>query len=625
MENIFRLLQLMDEAPRISQRELAKQSGLSLGSVNALVAELQEKNLIHVEKQGHSSVYQITGEGGALLRRLMLARRQHKLRLKPLAGPVRTAVILAAGRQKDFPGPVCLLPLPRGGTLLARSLSILRENGVEEIIVVGGYALDALREALSPAEQLVENPQYRFTGTMTSLAAAAPLLKGKDFLLLEGDLVYERQLIPKVLENDTPSCIVTANVSGSGDEAYVEEDALGDLVTISMDLRQLNRISGEMIGVSKISAELFDRMMETFAENENPFFNYEYLLANLAHLYRIRCLRVDDLSWGEVDNNAQYQHILSATFPTIVKREEVSRLHDAQALLRTVFSTQEDLVLTPAGGMTNSNYRFQWDGCAYILRIPYPSTASMIDRRQEAVNNAWASEAGLNAETLYFDPDTGIKVTRCIPEAETLLNTTARLPGMMQEIAALLRRLHTSGAPLAGEFSFLAELERYEEINRRLGGFWPEDYAAFRAQVMTLRRLQERLYAAAKAPCHNDLVAQNLVRGKDRLYLIDWEYAGMNDPAWDLASYLQECEHTPEEADYFLSCYDPDADLSYLRDRIQIQMVYQDLLWSVWTWAKEAGGNDYGTYGADRYRRCHQRLAQFRAAHEEAWLQTPQS
>ena len=110
-------------------------------------------------------------------------------------------------------------------------------------------------------------------------------------------------------------------------------------------------------------------------------------------------------------------------------------------------------------------------------------------------------------------------------------------------------------------------------------------------------------------PCHNDAVPENFIKSADgRLYLIDWEYSGMNDPMADLAALFLESSFTDENQDYVLNRYfDSDVPV-HAQEKILCYQILWDYLWAQWTVIKEAKGDDFGTYGMDRYTRAIQNL-----------------
>ena len=118
--------------------------------------------------------------------------------------------------------------------------------------------------------------------------------------------------------------------------------------------------------------------------------------------------------------------------------------------------------------------------------------------------------------------------------------------------------------------------------------------------------------------CHNDLVAENFIKNEKRMYLIDWEYAGMNDPMWDVAAHLLECEFSAEEEELFLHYYfEGDICTKVHRQKILIFKICQDVLWSTWTIAKEMKGEDFGTYGLDRLHRAQRNICEYKRIYEK--------
>lgn len=106
-------------------------------------------------------------------------------------------------------------------------------------------------------------------------------------------------------------------------------------------------------------------------------------------------------------------------------------------------------------------------------------------------------------------------------------------------------------------------------------------------------------------PCHNDLVPENLVKsGDDKIYLIDWEYAGMNDPVWDLAAHSLESSFSSKDDELFLSLYFTEGITDEIRTRFMMHKIFQDFIWSLWTVYREAEGDDFGDYGINRHNRA---------------------
>lgn len=216
---------------------------------------------------------------------------------------LRTACILAAGlgtRLGDLPHPKGFLQL-HGQTLIERSLDLLRRHGIRRIVVVTGH-LGHFYEAL-PGIETVPNPAYATTGSLASLAAAAPRLD-EDFLLLESDLVYEPRALATLLEHPHPDLVLLSGPTGAGDEVYVQADATGRLQRMSKDRADLQHVTGELVGISRVSTRLLQDLVR------DPRGAYETDgLVRCARSHEILCPLVPDLLWGEVDDPGHLRRV----------------------------------------------------------------------------------------------------------------------------------------------------------------------------------------------------------------------------------------------------------------------------------------------------------------------------
>jgi thiamine kinase-like enzyme/choline kinase len=522
---------------------------------------------------------------------------------------IKSAVILAAGENEDFDTPVGFLSL-ENQTLIQRSIDILQANGIEKIIIVAGHKREYYHKIKSNNIQVVDNLKYKWTGTMYSLALAERYIN-EDFILLDGDLVFENRAIKGLLECNNSTAILIASESGSGDEAFVEiRDRL--VYKISKERQQLRQIDGEMIGVSVISLDIFHQMIQEYIGNRNPYLSYEYILLELAKRCDIGYIKIDGLAWSDIDNIADYKKVHQNIWPQIKKRENEQHLQEIRQYIKEAFAVRDECIgeIVTLGGMTNTNYKVTVNDRAYVLRYPGKQPMNLIDRKSEKNNSQLACELGLNAYIAYFNDQTGIKIAEFIDKAETLNPQTAKREENMVLIAGILRQLHDSPIRFHNTFDVFEQIEIYENILAEANSRNFTDYNDIKCEVMSLRSLLEEL-GVALVPCHNDTVPENFIKNSsDKIYLIDWEYSGMNDPMWDLAAHFLECGFSVKDEELFLNIYF-DGDISEKDiQKISIYKVCQDFLWSLWTNIKEAKGADFGTYGIDRYNRAKLNLAQ---------------
>jgi thiamine kinase-like enzyme len=188
-----------------------------------------------------------------------------------------------------------------------------------------------------------------------------------------------------------------------------------------------------------------------------------------------------------------------------------------------------DWRIEPLGSVTNQSYRLDDGQDSYVIRVAGPTTA-YLDRAVETHNAGIAADLGLTPPVLYLDD--ALLVTRFVAGARPLTAADLRDPGRLRQVGGLLSRLQRSPRP------FRHERHPFGEIDRYLG-----QHAHPRA-VALRRALQPVEAALARAPrplvpAHVDASVANFLLGEDgRLWLVDWEFSSMADPAWDPASVL---------------------------------------------------------------------------------------
>jgi thiamine kinase-like enzyme/choline kinase/predicted transcriptional regulator len=612
LDDKLEILKALNDNFNINQRELAKRTNMSLGKVNAVLKDFTMDGLIDRITNNRGTLYKVTEKGMKFLEENIASAKSTRLKLHEEEKKiVKQAVILAAGRAEEFGKPVGMLEI-EDFKLIDRTLNILKENGITKIVIVTGYESSYYEECYKNSKNiiLVKSDTYKWTGTMYSLSLAKDYIDD-DFLLVENDLIFEKKAIKELAESENRDCILFTNESGSGDEAFVEIRD-NHLFKMSKDIHQFNRIDGEMIGLTKVSYKLYTMMLEEFKGNVNPYLNYEYVLLDVARNYNIGFVKIDDLAWGDADSTKEYEKIKNYLYPTIRRRELSYEINNIKTIIRDSLKVKDEDIteVELAGGMTNKNYKICVKGIRYILRVAGTGTEQMINRNTEMFNSAIASEKGYNVEVPYFNLETAVKISKFIENAETLTHRSIKKEENLKQVTDILRNLHEStDFHMDNEFNAFRELEKYEDILRKDRGDFFEDYEDVRKKVMAL---EEELIACKRVfvPSHNDLVSENLVKDTDgRIYLIDWEYSGINDDMWDLAALSLENEFSEDDIELMFRLYfkgkeiDPNS-----RRRLLIHQICQDTLWSVWTLIKEAEGDDFGTYGIDRYNRAKEYL-----------------
>ena len=523
---------------------------------------------------------------------------------KKILNKVKTAVILAAGRSKDFLFPNGTIKI-EDKKIIERSIELLLKNGIANIILVVGYEKKQYYDLAKNYSEItiIENDEYLIKGSYFSLLHIKEVVK-EDILLLDSDIIYEERVLKKLINNIEKNIIIVSDEKGQKEESFVEEKD-GYLYRISKDKRELKNIQGEMLGIAKISFELLQNIFKLNIENLS--FAYEYAISECVNKNKIKILKIDSLVWGEIDTKEHLEYVVKKVYPRLLKVEEKEKFDEIEKIIiENLKIKKEDIENIEAlGGMTNRNYLIEINGQKYVLRKPGEGTEKIIDRKNEKLNANSISKLKLDSKLIFFDDTSGIKISEYIVNAQTLNPIIAK--DNLKDIAHILKKLHTSNLKFNNKFDVFREIENYEKLSIESNGIFYKNYKEVKKEVMKLKNKLEELNIELK-PCHNDTVPENFIKSKKNIYLIDWEYSGMNDPLWDLAAHIIECGFEVEEEERFLNYYFESKIDREILLRIEIHKICQDFLWSIWTVLKEAKGVSFGEYGIKRFKNAEQRL-----------------
>ena len=216
-----------------------------------------------------------------------------------------------------------------------------------------------------------------------------------------------------------------------------------------------------------------------------------------------------------------------------------------------------DLSLTPlSGGITNRNFLVTVAGVddRYVIRLAGNDTHLLgISREVEHAATVAAAGVGVGPEVTAFIRPEGYLVTRFI-EGSPVSDEAVRRPETLRRVADSLRRIH-DGPPIPGLFVPLRIVESYRALAAARGVRIPGEYELAAAIG---RRIELACLAnpVEPRPCHNDLLNANFIDDGARIRIVDWEYAGMGDPFFDLGNFSINHELTPDGDATLLAAYD---------------------------------------------------------------------
>ncbi len=258
--------------------------------------------------------------------------------------------------------------------------------------------------------------------------------------------------------------------------------------------------------------------------------------------------------------------------------------------------------ITRLGGLTNRVYRIG----EHVLRIPGAGTEEYINRANEAASAHIAAKAGVSPAVLHADPKSGIMVTAYV-EATTMTpeNFNHRL-GAPARAGMALHKLHTSGDVFPFRFELFAMIDEYLNVLSTKTVQLPDGYTQVVREAETVRK------ALAKSPvplvpCHCDPLCENFLDDGSRMWIVDWEYCGMNDPMWDLGDLSVEGNFSHEQDLEMLYAYFNNEPPRQDYARMIIYKAMCDLLWTLWGLIQHANQNpadDFMAYALNRFERC---------------------
>lgn len=285
-----------------------------------------------------------------------------------------------------------------------------------------------------------------------------------------------------------------------------------------------------------------------------------------------------------------------------------------KALLDGVLGHSDYSDVQRMGGLTNRTYRVEFaDGSRIMVRIPGEGTEEIIDRSDEKVSTQLACKLGIDAKLYHFGDD-GAKVSEFIPNAVTMSAETMREDKRIRQAARILKKLHDCGEDTGIPFDVFDMAAGYEKIIRENNVPMYDDYEEMKSAVMEVKKHVDSVCNIKNVPCHNDPLCENWVLSADddRLYLIDWEYAGMNDGIWDVADVSIEGVFTPENDELMLTEYlgkkpDENEYKHFLANKL-----YVDYLWTLWAKTRVPyDGQPMEDWATERYERLKNNLKLF--------------
>ena len=246
--------------------------------------------------------------------------------------------------------------------------------------------------------------------------------------------------------------------------------------------------------------------------------------------------------------------------------------------------------------MTNKSFEFSCNGCKYIMRVPGEGTDLLINRFYEAENYKAIGNMKISDKVKYINSSTGYKITEFIDGAR-VCNPWSKNDLFL--CMSKLRNFHNRKIKVKHEFKLFEQINFYENLWKENKSVY-DDYEETKYKVFSLKKFIDR-NKNEYVLTHIDAVPDNFLLTDKDVYLIDWEYAGMQDPDLDIAMFCIYAGYDKTNIDNLIDIYfENNCDIKR-RLKIYCYIACGGLLWSNWCEYKHQLGVDFGEYARKQY------------------------
>jgi thiamine kinase-like enzyme len=263
-----------------------------------------------------------------------------------------------------------------------------------------------------------------------------------------------------------------------------------------------------------------------------------------------------------------------------------------------------DSVSELAGGLTNTNYKVEANGKAYVVRVSAKDAGLLaIDRENEYENSVAAAEAGVGAGVVAYLPERGVLVLEFI-EGRTQSPEDLRRGDKLDWVATACRKLH-GARRFRDDFNMFRIRQRYLRLVQERGFRLPERYLEFEPQV---RRIEDAMAVRDEGtvPCNNDLLAENFIDVGDGFRLIDYEYSGNNDACFELGNVWSESNLSLDQLEELVGHYYGEP-LANKVARARLWGLMSKYGWTLWASIQDSVSDidfDFWSWGMEKYERA---------------------
>lgn len=549
-----------------TQRKLTEQSGYSLGKINKSIKVLMEQGYLNDE----------------------LEISEKAIRFIKQNRP-RNAVILAAGYgirmvPINSETPKAMLEI-NGEPLIERLIKQLQQASVNDITIVVGFKKESFEYLIDKYNvKLVVNMEYHEMNNLHSLQKTAGQI-GNTYILpcdiwCAENPFSETELYSWYMVNDQ----------------IAEESNVRVNRNLELVLTRTGTDGNGMVGIAylldkdaKTVIDLLDKYSQD-SRYDNAF--WEETLYHAGKMI-VNAKVIDKNKVYEINTFEQLRELDGQSKNLKVQIMSVI----AQAL--NIDENEITNINVMKKGMTNRSFIFESRGIRYIMRIPGEGTEQLINREEEYEVYQTVKQLKLSDKVCYFDPETGYKLTEYLEDNR---NCNANNWDDISKCMKTLKEFHHKKLSVKHTFDLYERIEFYESLWRVKQSCY-KDYVETKEHIYELKQFIE---SANKewTLCHIDSVADNfMINNKTgEVHLIDWEYAGMQDPDIDIAMFSIYSLYNKEQIDRLIDIYYENDCEKERRLKIYCYVAICGFIWSNWCEYKSQLGVEFGEYSLRQYR-----------------------
>ncbi len=546
-----------------NQRVLAENCGHSLGMINQGMNELIKSGYLTEEKSITKKAKKVIEDNSP-----------------------KRAVILAAGfGMRMVPinteTPKAMLEV-KGEVLIERIIEQLHASGIKDIVIVVGFMKEQFEYLIDKyGVELVVNQNYASTNNLHSLALFANKLERT--YIIPSDIYCEKNPFNKT---ELYSWYMVSS----------EEDTKSDVrINRKRELvkRKNDEIGNRMIGIAYITENKAKTLKDKIEELSKDK-NYDNSFWEET-LYEKDKMIVE----ARISNNDIYE---INTYEQLREIDSNSNQLNSDAIktaAKALNVNENDIVNIKVlkKGMTNRSFLFMCKDETYIMRIPGEGSENLINRREEADVYNTIKDKGICDDIVYINPDNGFKITKYIANADVC---DAYNRDDVVKCMKVLRNFHNQKLKVKHEFNIFKLIDYYESLWGNIPSAY-RDYTETKKNVKGLKKYIDGL-KIEKSLTHIDAVPDNFMIKGDDIRLIDWEYAGMQDPHVDVAMFCIYALYDKEHIDNLIDIYFENKCDEKTRTKIYCYIAMCGLLWSNWCEYKRNLGVEFGEYSLKQYR-----------------------